>query len=497
MTFSGFLLNVFLFIYIFFIYNCKNVVLPFNKITIEDFNGRKTIDDYLDYNIYTNISMGTPPQIVSHFILQSEYYFNFKRKTALSYNFIKYSQFLNKENLSNFWFDNNKSSTFIIDDDEEVFKDLYFFYTLNNTVIKVDNLSHNIEIKEPKYLNKCGVIGLYHKNKRRYRNNSINLMEELKSKGIINEYSFTILYNVKSNLFNVYKGNLGKIIIGESPHIYNYTQFKIEDEVVIPEKNWSISINKLASCKMNYTEENIEMKISFNTAFIIGTNLYKDEIHKKFFSELIKKNLCSLELLSENIFPYEYYIFSCENNEEMRENIKLFPSLKFEIKMNDLYFIFSYFDLFKLFNDKLYFMVIFKIEKHTSNIPRWVVGEIFLRKYLTTFNYDSKMIIFYRNQVNEANIKSENIDEINDSQKDKSLFINIRTAFEILMGIFIFIIFYLFIKRFRNKKRIYANELEDSNYKYIPKENKEYNTLNKEFEMKNNNALFSINKKIF
>ena len=178
MTFSGFLLNVFLFIYIFFIYNCKNVVLPFNKITIEDFNGRKTIDDYLDYNIYTNISMGTPPQIVSHFILQSEYYFNFKRKTALSYNFIKYSQFLNKENLSNFWFDNNKSSTFIIDDDEEVFKDLYFFYTLNNTVIKVDNLSHNIEIKEPKYLNQCGVIGLYHTNKRRSRTNSIHLMAE-------------------------------------------------------------------------------------------------------------------------------------------------------------------------------------------------------------------------------------------------------------------------------------------------------------------------------
>ena len=43
------------------------------------------------------------------------------------------------------------------------------------------------------------------------------------------------------------------------------------------------------------------------------------------------------------------------------------------------------------------------------------------------------MIIFYRNQVNEANIKSENIDEINDSQKDKSLPINIRTVFEILI----------------------------------------------------------------
>ena len=490
MAFNDFLQKVLLFIDIFFLYKCKNIILSFNKISIEDYNGRKTIDDYINYNIYTNMLMGTPMQNVSHFILQGEYYFNFKKR-SLSYNYIKSSIFLNKENLSNFWFDNEKSSTSIISDDEEVFSDIYYFDTLNKTIIKVENLRHNTDLKDSKELYKCGIIGLYHKKYKIYRNNSINLMEELKSKGVINEYSFTILYNEKINLFNEHKDNLGKIIIGESPYIFN-SQFKIEDEVVIPEKDWSILINQLISCKMNYTEENIEMKISFNTAFIIGTNLYKDEIHKKFFSELIKKNLCSLELLSENIFPYEYYIFSCENNEEMRENIKLFPSLKFEIKMNDLYFIFSYFDLFKLFNDKLYFMVIFKIEKHTSNIPRWVVGEIFLRKYLTTFNYDSKMIIFYRNQVNEANIKSENIDEINDSQKDKSLPINIRTVFEILMGIVLIIIFYLLVKKCRNSKKIFANELEDSNYEYIPKENKEYNTLNKEFEMKNNNTLINF-----
>ena len=490
MALNDFLQKVLLFIDIFFLYKCKNIILSFNKISIEDYNGRKTIDDYINYNIYTNILMGTPIQNVSHFILQGEYYFNFKKR-SLSYNYIKSSIFLNKENLSNFWFDNEKSSTSIISDGEEVFSDIYYFDTLNNSIIKVENLRHNTDLRDSKELYKCGIIGLYHKNYKIYRNNSINLMEELKSKGVINEYSFTILYNEKSNLFNEHKGNLGKIIIGESPYIYN-SQFKIEDEVVNPEKDWSILINQLISSKMNYTEENIEMKINFNTAFIMGSFLYGKEIYNEFFSELIKKNLCKLELLQENIYPIKYYVFSCENNEEMRENIKLFPTLKFEIKMNDLYFIFSYVDLFKLFNDKLYFMIIFKIEKQTSNIPRWVVGEIFLRKYLTTFNYDSKMIIFYRSQVNEANIKSGNLDEISDSQKDRSLFINIRTVFEIIMGIFIFIIFYLFIKRFRNKKRIYANELEDSNYKYILKENKEYNTLNKEFEMKNNKPLINF-----
>ena len=126
---------------------------------------------------------------------------------------------------------------------------------------------------------------------------------------------------------------------------------------------------------MNYTEENIEMKISLTTAFIIGSILYREEIHNEFFSDLIKKNLCILEILQENILPNEYYVYSCENNEEMRENIKLFPSLKFEIKINGINFIFSYGDLFKLFNDKLYFMIIFKIEIHSRYR---VVGKYFL-----------------------------------------------------------------------------------------------------------------------
>ena len=169
MAFNDFLQKVLLFIDIFFLYKCKNIILSFNKISIEDYNGRKTIDDYINYNIYTNMLMGTPMQNVSHFILQGEYYFNFKKR-SLSYNYIKSSIFLNKENLSNFWFDNEKSSTSIISDDEEVFSDIYYFDTLNKTIIKVENLRHNTDLKDSKELYKCGIIGLYHKNYKIYFN---------------------------------------------------------------------------------------------------------------------------------------------------------------------------------------------------------------------------------------------------------------------------------------------------------------------------------------
>ena len=102
------------------------------------------------------------------------------------------------------------------------------------------------------------------------------------------------------------------------------------------------------------------------------------------------------------------------------------------------------------------------------------------------------MIIFYRNQVNEANIKSENVNESKESKKDKSLSINIRTIIEILMGIILIIIFYLLVKICRNSKKNFAKELKDSDYEYIPQENKEYNTLNKEFGMENNNAIINF-----
>lgn len=59
--------NLFLLANILLFCKSKNIILPFRKISIENFNGNKTINDLINYNIYTNISMGTPPQIVAHF----------------------------------------------------------------------------------------------------------------------------------------------------------------------------------------------------------------------------------------------------------------------------------------------------------------------------------------------------------------------------------------------------------------------------------------------
>ena len=46
----------------------KSLVFPFKKLTIEYFNTTKSISDFINFHIYTNISIGTPKTSVAHFI---------------------------------------------------------------------------------------------------------------------------------------------------------------------------------------------------------------------------------------------------------------------------------------------------------------------------------------------------------------------------------------------------------------------------------------------
>ena len=469
--------KILLFINIIIFNNSKNIILPFKKISIEDFNGRKTIDDLITFNIYTNISMGTPPQIVAHFIEQDDYCFNFKKR-ILSYNNVKSSQFLeNYENLTNFWFDNKQSSTFIMDNDKGFCSDVYYFITLNNTVKKCESLRHNINLSDILDKQKCGIIGLDPKSSKKFNTSKLHIsfLEELKEKDVISENSLTILYEENNSLLNYNNNiNLGTIIIGESPHIFSPDKYDKEDIIVNLEKDWSILVNevKFNSPKSNYTEGSIELIFSLISGFIKGSSLYRKEIDKIFFSELITNNLCTVELLDENVFPNEYYVYSCENNKDMQENIKSFPTLYFEIKTNNLTFSFTYNELFKVFNDRLYFMIIFQDQKYSSFLHSWTVGDIFLRKYLTTYNYESKTIIFYRNQVDEMNLKSQLIKKPIDLDQKNNFYKYFRTILEVIMGIFIILILYLLYRKYRSTRKIHANELEDSNYTYVPQENK-------------------------
>ena len=95
-------------------------------------------------------------------------------------------------------------------------------------------------------------------------------------------------------------------------------------------------------------------------------------------------------------------------------------------------------------------MKAFRDEKYSGYSLRWYFGDIFLRKYMTSFNYDSKSIIFYRNQINLANINSKIIYDESNTNKNSNKFNIFRVIVEIFMAILIVFMLYIIYRRFRN-----------------------------------------------
>ena len=466
-------INIIHFIILFYNYYGKNIVLPLKKISIENFNGKgKTINDLLSFLIFTNITMGTPPKPCAHIIEQNQDIFLYKR-FQLSYNLKKYDKDLEQKiiNTTNFLYISENSTSFnLIDGYYMIYSDIFYFQNLNNNQTKIE-LKFNIYSPQNKY--KCGIISL--KNPvYPYFGLEMYFINEIKEKDLISEYYFTIIYNENNSLFNYNDDlNLGIIIIGESPHAFNPDKYKKDEEIINNGNEFTLFINqmKFNTSKFNYSEENFKVELSFTSGFIKGSSSFRDEIRKIFFEELFKKNLCSEEYLEENLYIATHRVYSCNNTKEVQEQIKLFPTLYFEIKQNNLSFIFTYKELFSLFNERIYFLINFKDGNYTD----WKMGDIFLRKYLTSFNYDAKTISFYRNQVDEINSKSKVPDYIENKNASKvEIGKIIRIIIEIIMGIIIIVISVLLYKKYKSSRKKRANELDDDeNYDYTPKEKTE------------------------
>ena len=472
------------------------MVLPFKKITTESFKNEKTIKDFISYNIFTTIEIGVELQLVGFFLDQTEASFSFQKR-LVSFNSSKSKEVMELyHNMSNFWFDIHKSKETLNCDLQQICSELFHFNTFSNSKVEATKFKFNIDsdFLNEKYI--CGVIGLKNPSNSYYeKKETIFFFDELKSHKLIDEKIFTILYNEKKDVFNCNEDIFqGQIIIGESPHKFYPTKFTSTDEItgygylteeiVLPGIGYVFLVNELKfnSTKGIYLESDVNVEISFSSGFIKGTNLYRKEIHKVFFEDLIKNQLCKIEYLEENVYTNKYFIYSCNNDQEILNKIKHFPPLYLEIKTQNLKFIFTYEDLFKQFNNRIYFLIAFKDEKYYVFSSKWYLGEIFLRKYITSFDYDSKSIIFYPNQVNDANLNSKTIYEKKEKEKEKhsNVFGVLRILLEIFMGIFIIFMIYIFYRKIRSKRKLHANELEDNNFIYDSKKEKNYGLFENE-----------------
>ena len=105
------------------------------------------------------------------------------------------------------------------------------------------------------------------------------------------------------------------------------------------------------------------------------------------------------------------------------------------------------------------------------------MGELFLRKYTTSFNYDSKIVSFYKQQVDEMNKKTDEYyseeypDEIDvKPNKDEKLPFSIVVIIIILTVIIIVlvIVIIILVREWKKGKKSRVNEINDD-YEYISK----------------------------
>ena len=475
-----------LFLTFFELFQPKNLCFPFKKLTIEYLNKTKSISDFINFNIYSNISMGTPKKSVAHFITKADQLFYYNKLRLHSHSSIEYNEIQNKiENSINIYYMPGDSSSFeTIDRYYQVFLDEYIFYDLNNIEKKTKlNFNMNPNNDEKKLY---GNIDLYFLREDPYDEYNKYFFKMLKEKELIDDTYFTFFYgeyNIKFdyNILNDdYNNILGNLILGESPHEFALNKYKKDDEIKI-NGQFILDINevKLEPKLSNYSEENVRLSLSFTSELIRGSLIFKNETDNIFFNDLISKNICRIDYVDENIYMSKDIIYSCENNNIMKEKIKTFPTLFFLIRPYNLTFLFNYEELFQLHNNRLYFLIYYR----NGSYSNWEVGELFLRKYITSFNYYSKTISFYKDQVDDINNKTYKIipDEETDinphsdpaqepkdnipRNKMKTWIIVVIIVSSVIFVAAIITIVLLVLKLKKNRKKR-AAELIDDNYEY-------------------------------
>lgn len=466
--------------FIFFIlinFSLNIIVIPFktyNQKEPSTFTSPSEIMKYWGKNlIYTNILIGTPPQNITVFLNSQSFGIN------LFYHMCDYPSEFDKKKSSSFVYhkiinsyDKMKNAS-LINETAYLYNDLNLKSkkTLKNfSLIYSDNEESAQGSSYENHPYTCMNIGL-EMGWSSYNDYPVNLPSQLKKKYSEETYDFTIEYNA-SNL------NEGRIVIGSEPHLYDPNeyfaqQYRLTGAVENNNRNLKDFFLNFDNIYVPYTvkstgkqfNETISMvksiKFTIDLGIIYGPYEYKNIIGKNFFNDMIKEGKCD----KDNNEDFSYYF--CYKNKAENDIKNNFPNLYFEMKQFHKTFVFTYEDLFREKNDKLYFLVFFKTNYFGTYFE---MGKMFLRKYNLTFNHDTRMIGYYNVDLPGGKNNGEN----EEKSPEQNIFNSIYTWIGIFLIIVIFGILGFFLGKYIydkvRKKRM--NEIDD-NFVYNSKQNNE------------------------
>ena len=421
----------FIFLTYFFISVKGEIKMKFNRRLPSNISSDNIFKTLLINDIYTNITIGNPKQVIPTSIklqnypfyiiskngkAKQDYYFD--EKLSTSYNKIEHKAFYYIEDdlyegdiaTENFQFGNKEITNF--------------------TFILVN------ELNDIKNIYEGGNIGLRNNYGSLIGYEGTNIVDNLKKSNLINSYTFFL--NFEKN----------ELIFGNLPHEYD-SNYKEENYIFCN----SISIHD----KREWAFEFDEIKYNNDTQFIkerhfwlypelgviIGSDNFHTHINNIFFKKYISEGMCFSKNFKDKVDYTEYIYFYCKENVNVDNLGKLTLYHKelnftFEIDLKDLFY--------KL-NDMKYFLIIF----NNFNPFDWKLGLPFFQKYNFVFDIDKKTIGLYKRKGGNFSFSF-------------SFFIYcILILIIICMGYFIY---YLLSHKPRKRR---ANELED-NFEYQAKD---------------------------
>lgn len=353
-----------------------------------------------------------------------------------------------------------------------------------NFILEADNWTKKKNTDKTKIYNLNIGLQILYDNKNTYEKYNYSFIYQLKKKKIINNYHWSVFFEKGKNkngknLYNVNDliNTNAELIIGDYPHKYR-PNILDENQLITIKSNhlfWNLYFSNIyyfSNDKINKKQiiscPNAEL--SFNSFLINAPMSYYTYINKHYFKKYIDDNLCHYRYSGELLILY------CDKSEKFNINeLEKFPTLYFQHDELDYTFELTYEDLFTDKDNKFWFLVCFE---SYYEIDRWILGNIFLRKYYFVFNQDSKTIGFY-NLNFPRKLKSKKEKE---GEKEKIIInkkMNLKYIIIILcLGSLLFIyigiaITKMIYKKYPNKKKaLELNEGYENNKDINQQENK-------------------------
>ena len=468
---NKFLQNIFILIIFFNPFPCI-IVIPFQTYIIpepEKFANHSDIFKYWNQNIlYTTTLIGTPGQNIT-LLLTSQTFGSLMFYHMCDIPFSSYEK--------------EKSSSYSFN------KCINSYSTMKNASLIEETiyLYSDLDMKELKPYNPFIII--YSQNEKEIQGDSYEYHESTcmnvgmqMSWSNFNEQYSNLILQLKKNLnvietrdftFEYLTNTDGRIAIGSEPHLYDkekYSelQYRISYAVNnegINQRDFYLNFDRIFINKKNYNET-ISLvkssKIVFDMGLVNAPKGYKDAIDIYFFNDLIRKGKCNEGETKDYIF---YYCDKDVYDNEIKNN---FPNLYFEMKQFHKIFELTYEELFRIKNDKVYFLIYFR---HYTFGNSFELGKIFLQKYSFTYNSETKMIGYYNFDLPSGKDKEK--------KEEKSFFKNVYVWIGIITVVVIFGIlgFFLGKKVYDKVRKKRVNEVADDNYDYNPQKNNEKDKL--------------------